>query len=134
MYKYVCKYIQLYLCIHLYQQLYFFMFTYFFFVCNRLHLIKICLCCFLDMHLHSNSLSTIAIVSSLIMSEFFHACFYCNNSFNLSHFSLASDGKNFVENPEAMIAGDLSNFVSGLSLLLFRPFCLILNLISFPNS
>ena len=30
---------------------------------NKLHLIKICLCCFLDMHLYSNNLSTIAIIS-----------------------------------------------------------------------
>ena len=30
---------------------------------NRLHLSKICLCCFLDMHLYSNNLSTIATIS-----------------------------------------------------------------------
>ena len=35
---------------------------------NRLHLIKICLCCFLDMHLYSKNLSTIATISSVIMS------------------------------------------------------------------
>ena len=31
--------------------------------CIRLHLIKICLCCFLDIHLYSNNLSTIATIS-----------------------------------------------------------------------
>ena len=50
---------------------------------NRLHLFKICLCCFLDMHLYSNNLSTIATISSLIKSELFPACFSCNNNFNL---------------------------------------------------
>ena len=30
---------------------------------DRLHLIKICLCCFLDMHFYSNNLSTIATIS-----------------------------------------------------------------------
>ena len=51
---------------------------------NRLHLIKICLCCFLDKHLYSNNLSTIATISSLIKSELFPACFSCSNKFNLS--------------------------------------------------
>ena len=58
---------------------------------KRLHLIKICLCCFLDMHLYSNNLSTIATISSLIISELFPACFSCNNILNLSQSSLASD-------------------------------------------
>ena len=69
---------------------------------NRLHLIKICLCCFLDMHLYSNNLSTIATISSLIMSELFPACFFCKNNFNLSQSSSGSDDKNIVfETPQA---------------------------------
>ena len=59
---------------------------------NRLHLIKICLCCFLNMHLYSNNLSTIATISSLINSELFPPCFSCNSNFNLSHNSL----QNFI--------------------------------------
>ena len=85
---------------------------------NRLHLIKICLCCFLDMHLYSNNLSTIAMISSLFMSELFPACFSCNNNFNLSQSSLGSDDKNIVfETPEAetIKPGDLSTFISVLS-------------------
>ena len=50
---------------------------------NRLHLFKICLCCFLDIHLYSNNLSTIATLSLSIMSELFPACFSCNNNLNL---------------------------------------------------
>ena len=58
---------------------------------KRLHLIKICLCCFLDMHLYSNNLSTIATISLLIMSEFFPPCFSCKNNFILSQSSSGSD-------------------------------------------
>ena len=61
----------------------------------RLHLIKICLCCFLDMPLYSNNLSTIATISSLIKSELFPACFSCNINFNLLHSSSGSDGKKY---------------------------------------
>ena len=57
-------------------------YTYF---CNRLHLIKICLCSFLDIHLYSNSLSTIAMTPLFIMLEFFPACLSCNNISNLLH-------------------------------------------------
>ena len=53
--------------------------------CNRLHLIKTCLCCFLVIHLYSNNLSTIAMISSVIKSELFPACFSCNNNLNLAH-------------------------------------------------
>ena len=42
---------------------------------NGLHLIKSCFCCFFDMHLYSNSLSTIATTSCIIKSEFFPAFF-----------------------------------------------------------
>ena len=63
---------------------------------NKLYLIKICLCCFLDIHLYSNNLSSIATISSLIISEFFPACFSCNNNFNLLQSSSGSDDKNIV--------------------------------------
>ena len=72
----------------------------------RLHLIKICLCCFLDIHLYSNNLSIIATISSSIKLELIPPCFVCNNNFNLSQSSLGLDDKNIVfETPEAMIAG-----------------------------
>ena len=48
----------------------------FFFVCNRLHLNKVCLCCLVDIHFCSNNLSTIAIIPSLIISELLAACFF----------------------------------------------------------
>ena len=57
-------------------------------------------------------------ISSLIMSEFFTACFSCNNNFNLLHSSSGSDDKNIVfETPEAetIRPGDLSNFIRVLS-------------------
>ena len=74
---------------------------------NRLHLIKVCLCCFLDMHLYSNNLSTIATISSLFISELLPACFSCNNNLNLSQSSLGSEDRIIVfEIPEAKIAGD----------------------------
>ena len=74
-------------------------YTYF---CSRLHSIKICLCCFLDIHLYANNLSIIATISSLKMLEFFPACFSRNNNLNLSHKSLGSDDRNIVfETPEA---------------------------------
>ena len=71
-------------------------YTYFFFVCNRLHLIKICLCCFLGMHLYSNSLSTIATIYSLFKLDLFPASLSFGNNFNLSRSSLGSDGKKIV--------------------------------------
>ena len=102
---------------------------------NRLHLIKICLCCFLDKHLYFNNLSIIAKISTLIITELLPACFYCNNNFNLSQSSLGSDDKIIVfETPVAIIAGDLSNLTIVLSRSLFFPFCLILKFISFANS
>ena len=75
--------------------------TYFVFVCKKLHLIKNCLCCFLDMPLYSNNLSTKATISSLIMLEFFPACFSCSINFNLSHSSLGPPGKKFCSNPRS---------------------------------
>ena len=58
----------------------------------------------LDMHLYSNNLSLIAIISSLILSELFPACFSFGKNFNLSHNLLGSDGKkNVFEKPEAKV-------------------------------
>ena len=75
-----------------------FMFNYncvflFFVVCIRSHLNKICLCCFLDIHLNSNKLSSISTISSFTISELFPACLSCSNNFNLLQSSLGSDGK-----------------------------------------
>ena len=44
--------------------------------------------------MYSNNLSTIATVSSSIISEFFPACFSCSNK--LLHSSLASEDENIV--------------------------------------
>ena len=57
------------------------MYTYIYTSANSLYLIKICSCCFLDLHLYSNNLSTIAMISSLIMSELFPACFFLLQKF-----------------------------------------------------
>ena len=89
--------------------------TYFFFVCNGLHLIESCLGCLVEMYLYSNNFSTIATVSSLFKSELLPACFSCNNHFNLSHNSLGSDVKNLVfeiSEAKATVLCDLSNFIS----------------------
>ena len=104
-------------------------------LCIRLPLIKLCLCFFLDVHLYSNGSSTIATISSVIMSEMFPACYFCSNSFKLLHIMLGLDDKITVfEIPEVMIAGDLKNLIKDLSRSLLRPFCLISNFIYFPNS
>ena len=85
---YNCVYIQLYLFVYSdYTSVY----TNFFFVCNILHLIKFCVCCFVDIHLYSNILSTIATISSLIKLELLTACSFCNNNFNPSQSALGSD-------------------------------------------
>ena len=94
-------------------------YTCFFFVCNRLHLITSCLCCFLDMHLYSNNLAAIATISSLTRSEFFPARFSFNTNFSLSQNSSGFSDKNSVEIPEAMIAGDSSYFVRDRSVGFF---------------
>ena len=70
------------------------------------------------MLLYSNNLSTKASISSLIKSGLFPACFSCSNNHNLPQSSLGSDGNNIAENPEAIIAGDLSNFITDLSLVI----------------
>ena len=69
------------------------LYEYWFYLFNRLHLIKICLCCFLEMHLYSNNLSTIATISSSIKLELLPPCFSCNNNFNLSQSSLGSEDR-----------------------------------------
>ena len=70
---------------------------------NRLHLIKICLCCFLDIHLYSNNLSIITTISSSIKLELLPACFSCINNFNLSQSSLGSEDRIIVfVNPESL--------------------------------
>ena len=61
------------------------------------------------MQLYSHSLSAVAISSSIIMSEIFPACFFCRNSFVLSHSSLGLDENHLVSHllrDPAMIAGD----------------------------
>ena len=65
--------------------------TYFFFVGNILLSNKFCLCCSVDMHLYSKSLSTIGTIYSLILSERFPAFFYRNNKIYLSQSSSSSD-------------------------------------------
>ena len=97
-YNYIFIYIQLYeyvkLCIHTFIEVIINVYTYnYTHFCNRLHLIKKCLSCFSDMHLHSNNLSTVAKISSLKILELFPACFSCNSNFNLSHKSSGSDDK-----------------------------------------
>ena len=103
--------------------------------CNRLHLIKICLCCFSDIHLYSNNLSTIAMISSLIILELFPACFSCNNNFNLSQSSLGSEDRNIVfGTPEPIITGDLSHFIRVLSRVDLLAKAFVSNFISFAKS
>ena len=107
------------------------------FLCTRLHLIKICLCCFLDKHLYSNNLSTIATISSLYTLELFPTCFSCNNIFNMLQSSSGSHDRIIVfETPEAEIIkpGDLSNFIRVLSRVYLLPGALISKYICFAKS
>ena len=46
--------------------------------------------------MYSKNLSTIATVSSSIISEIFPASFSCSNKFNLLHSSLGSEDENIV--------------------------------------
>ena len=76
------------------------------------------------MYLYSNNLSTLATISSLIISELFPACFSCYNNFNLLQSSSGSDDKNIVfETPEAETSkpGELSNLIRLLSRVDFLP-------------
>ena len=96
-------------------------------MCSRLHLIKICLCCFLDIRLYSNNLSTIAFISSLIMLELFPACFSYNINFNLSQSSSGSKDKNIVfviPEAETINHGDFGNLIRVLSRVDSLIFCL----------
>ena len=80
------------------------------------------MCCLVDMYLYSNKLSTIATISSLMISDLFPACSFCNNNFNQSESSLGSDDKILVfETPEAEIIkfGNLCIFIRVLSQLGF---------------
>ena len=91
------------------------MYTY---LCNRLYLIKKLLCCFLDNHLFSKSLSTRAMISSLIMLELLSICLSCSSNFYLLRNFSRSDDKNVLfETPEAeaIKLGDLSIFLRVLS-------------------
>ena len=91
-------------------------YTHFFFVSNRLDLIKVCFCCFVDMHLYSKILSTTGTNSSLLIFALLPAFFSSSDNSNLSHSSLESDEKNIVlwdgETPEVetSIPVDFSNF------------------------
>ena len=90
------------------------------YLCKRLHLVGSCLCCFSDMHLYSNDLSTTVTISSLIKSEILPACFSCKFSSDLSHSSSPSDDKKIAtQTPEAIILGDLSIFIKNLSFSCF---------------
>ena len=60
-------------------------------------------------------------ISSLIMSELFSAGISCSNNFNLSQSSSRFTDKTIVVTPEAIIAGDLSNFIRVLSRVDFLP-------------
>ena len=103
-------------------------------MCNRLHLLKNCSCCFLDIHLFSDNLSPIAAISSSFILEIFPACFSCSNIFLLSHISLGWDGKKLIfEIPETVIAGELSNFIEDLPLLIGRRFGLISDFLLFQT-
>ena len=78
------------------------------------------------MHLYSNNLSTIATISSLIISELLPAYFSCNNIFNLSQSSLGLEYRIIVlDIPEAIIAGDSSIFIIEVCLVLGRPVLLV---------
>ena len=86
------------------------------------------------MHLYSDSLSTIATIFSLVKSELLPAFFSCSNKFYLSQCSLGFSGRFIVENPETMIAGDLSNLTRDLSLGLLLSGAISLKYFSFAKS
>ena len=87
--------------------------------------------------MYSNSLSTIATISPLIMSDLFPACFSCGNSFYPLQSSSRSDDKKIVfETPEAetIKPGDLSYFIRVLSPVDFLPTSFRSKFISFAKS
>ena len=120
--NYTNNYMSVYICIYIH-------FYSFVNVCDRLRSIKNCLCCFLDMHLYSTNLSTIATIGSIILSELFPACFSCNNYFTLSLNSSACSERNdfsendFFETPEAetIKLGDSNTFIGVLSRVYLIP-------------
>ena len=69
------------------------------------------------MYLHSNGLSDMAMISSLLILKFFPACFSCRKVFFLSQRSIGFSGKKFVKIPESVVAGDLGNLMKSLSLV-----------------
>ena len=76
-------------------------------------------------------------ISSLNVSVLLPACFSCSINSTLSHSSLGSEDKNIVfETPEAEIIkpGDLSDFISVLSLLFLLPGPFTSKFISFDKS
>ena len=86
------------------------------------------------MLLFSNNLSTIATISSLNISELLLACFSCKNNFNLLQSSSGWHDEKTVEIPEAMTAGDLSNFISVLSRVDLLPWAFMSKFISSAKS
>ena len=87
------------------------------------------------MHLYSNNLLTVANISALIKSELFPTYFSCSHKFNLLQKSSESDDKNIIfEIPEAIIAGDFSNFISVRSRVDLLPITLTSKSISFAKS
>ena len=86
------------------------------------------------MHLYSNDSSTMATIFSLNLSELFPAFLSCSNNFYPSHNLSGSVGEIFFQNPEAKIAGELTNFIRDLSVVLGRPIFLISKIISSVNS
>ena len=89
------------------------------------------------MHLYSNSLSSIAKISLLFVSELFWPCFSGTNNFLLSQSSSGSDGKNIVfQIPEAetIKPGDLGNSVSKQSRVDILPEPLTSKCFSFAKS
>ena len=103
---------------------------------NRLHLIEFCLCCFMDMQLYSNILSTMAAISLPIILEILPAFSSCSNTFHLSQSPSGLDGKTIVQIPGAEIVkpGYSSNFKSVLSRVDLLPLVFTSKFISFANS
>ena len=88
------------------------------------------------MHLYSNSLSTLATISSLFKSELLSPCFSCHRNFNLSQKSFGSDDTNIVfetHGAETNKPGDLSFFISVLSLIAFLSMAFRSKFISFAK-
>ena len=61
-------------------------------------------------------------------------CFSCTENFNPSQSSLGSEGKKFVEVPQALLASDVSSLITGLSLINLLPKAFSSDYISFAKS